>query len=124
MNQTLKLKASDLPHALRSIDGYKGRTFRAEVTTSVLIPDDAGLCSGGTRQRFFAVHLETRAVVDFTPKTAPWSLSRVDQRVELRPGFLVVERSHFLGKDCGLRFYVHPSDVALALPAAKEGGAS
>jgi len=118
MNQTIKLSAREVPANLRKIDGYSGRTFRMESTLSVEIPADAGLSSGGTIERFFYLRLADGAIVRADGASlAPWSVERRANTVTLAPGFAIVERSFFCGKDCGLRFYVHPENVARFLTA-------
>lgn len=113
---TTKLTAKTLPKNLRTIDGYQGRTWCAEVCTEVTIPSDAGLWSGGSRDQYFYLRLSDGATVMASSAAAPWSMERVDNTVRLAPGYAVVEHTIFCGKDLGLRFYVHPDDVARLLP--------
>lgn len=105
-----------IPTALRG--GYNGKKFKAVVTTEVTIPADAGLWSGGTRNTFQLIHLETgKAVQASDNMSSPWNEARKDQQITLQPGFAVVEHSLFCGKDMGLTFYVHPDNAAKLLPA-------
>lgn len=112
----IKLTATLLPKNFRTINGYKGRTWRAEIKTEVTIPSDAGLWSGGSRDQFFYLRLADGATVMASSKAAPWSMERADNTVKLTPGFALVEHTIAYGKDLGLRFYIHPEDVAKLLP--------
>lgn len=105
-----------IPATLRS--GYNGKKFKAVVCTETTIPADAGLWSGGTRDTYQLIHLETgRAVTASDNMSSPWNAARKDQTITLEPGFIVVEHSTFCGKDMGLTFYVHPDNAAKLLPA-------
>lgn len=105
-----------IPAALRS--GYNGNKFKAVVCTQTTIPSDAGLWSGGTRDTYQLIHLETgRAVTASDNMSSPWNAARKDQDITLQPGFAVVEHSVFCGKDMGLTFFVHPDNAAKLLPA-------
>jgi hypothetical protein len=107
-----KLKLSDFPRHLRA-PSYSGRSYRVVIASEITLPSDRGISSGGSRETFELVRLEDGASVgDPATKLAPWSPERSDVTVPLAPGFIVRQHSRFCGKDCGITFIVHPSDVA------------
>lgn len=114
MTTSPKLRKSDIPAQLLSaFPNYHGRTFRLQPTTRVSFYDLNA--SGGTWNRYVLVSLlapENRAAL---PKESPWTPRVEGSTFDLPPGFVVVEHSHFCGKDMGLRFYVHPDNVAKLL---------
>jgi hypothetical protein len=115
MSNAIYLNPDMIPAHLRA--GYSGKKFKAVVTTQVTIPSDAGLWSGGTRNTFQLVHLETgKAVQASDNMSSPWNANRKDQNISLQAGFAVVEHSLFCGKDMGLTFYVHPDNASALLP--------
>jgi hypothetical protein len=115
MTNAIYLDPNMIPAHLRS--GYNGKKFKAVVTTQVTIPADAGLWSGGTRDTFQLIHLETGTAVQASDNmSSPWNANRKDQQITLQSGFAVVEHSMFCGKDMGLTFYVHPDNAAALLP--------
>lgn len=104
-----------IPAHLRG--GYSGKKFKAVVTTEVTIPAEAGLWSGGTRDTYQLVHLETgKAVQASDNMSSPWNENRKYQTITLQPGFAVVKHAMFCGNDMGLTFYVHPDNAAQLLP--------
>jgi hypothetical protein len=115
---TIYLDAKDVPAIMRG--SYTGTKFRAHVCESMTIPMDAGLWSGGTREVYSVVDLDTGNRRLPGQDAAPWDRSRKDLEVVLRPGLIVVMHSYFCGKDMGLTFYVHPENAAKLLPAPVE----
>lgn len=114
--QTIHLDPKQVPAYLRG--DYAGRMLQARIGESMTIPADAGLWSGGTHSSYRFIRLSDGAMVDAVKHNlARWDGSRRDIPVTLQPGFAVVERSHFCGKDMGLTYYVHPQDAAPMLPA-------
>lgn len=114
---TTYLKREQVPAHLR--EGYNGQSFEAEATTTVTIPRDAGLWSGGSRDVYRYIRLEDgKGAMAHNPNAAPWDAHRDrDFTATLVPGVAVVRHTWFCGKDHGLTFYVHPSDAAKLLPA-------
>lgn len=105
-----------VPAAMRG--AYNGQKFTAVVCTETTIPSDAGLWDGGSRDTFYAIEMETGAQVAIPGQnSAPWDNGRADRTVALRPGFALVRRSMFRGKDMGMTFYLHPDNAAKLLPA-------
>ena len=116
MSDTIYLDANQIPASIRG--GYSGKHFRAIVTDSVFIPADAGLWSGGSRDTYRAVNLESGASrAASNDMASPWDSSRRDQRVDLRDGLAIVKHVYFCGKDLGLTIYVNPTNAAALLPA-------
>lgn len=110
------LEPSDLPPQLRHLH-TKGH-IRVDPCATMTIPSDAGTWSGGTREVFSAVELQTGRTVSITDTfSAPWDGSRVSREIALRPGFAIVETGSFCGKPAGLHLYIHPADAAPLLPA-------
>ena len=111
----MHLEPKQVPAYLKG--GYTGQKFKAEPAESVFIPADAGLWSGGSRNTYSAIELATgRAAAVSDNITNPWSADRQDRTVPLRAGFAIVKHSIFCGKDFGLTFFVHPSDITKLLP--------
>lgn len=118
MKHSTKLRKSDLPAALlAAFPNYSGRKFRLEVTESVTFYDLNA--SGGTWNRYTLVSLDGQGAAAL-PHESPFNPRVEGATFMLQPHFVVVEHSHFCGKDLGLRFHVHPSDVAKLLPIAGE----
>jgi hypothetical protein len=114
------LAKNEVPAFLRG--AYEGNKFRAEPVTSLTIQSDAGLWSGGSREFYSAVDLQTGFKVALPDQDgAPWDASRKSRTIDLRPGYAIVRSSHFCGKNMGLVFYIHPDDVAKLVP--KDSGA-
>lgn len=110
-----KLTRSQVPSNLRG--DYGGRKFSVEVRETFVLPFDAGLSSGGSRQTFELVRLEDGVAAAFPVESAsPFSPARRDRTVEIPLGFALRVREFFLGKDCGVRFVLGRCDVAALLP--------
>lgn len=119
MNQEIALENAQVPAQLRG--GYTGKKFEAVVTQSVTIPFSAGNWSGGSRDTYRLVNIETgESMAASDDMSAPWDRQRKDRTVELRPGFAVIRHTIFCGKDLGLTFFVHPDNAAKLLPAPME----
>ena len=107
------LNANQVPAQLKA--GYTGQKFEAIPVESMTIPSDAGLWDGGSRTSYRAIDLATGQDIAPTLATfqnsSPWNSARKDIEVKLSPGQAVVAHVMFQGKDLGLRFYVHPSNV-------------
>jgi hypothetical protein len=98
--------------------GYKGRKIRIVVQDSVTLIDLNW--SGGTRCQYRACTLagEPLGNTDRFAAMAPWVNPAEGITLPIAPGACVVEHSIFLGKDAGLRIYIHPSDRPALLPTA------
>ena len=113
------LEPNQVPSHLKR--GYSGKRFTAQASEQVTIPSYAGLWDGGSRDTYQIIRLADGAVVAASNNSsAPWDNKRVNRIVTLEPGIAVVEHSITCGKDMGLRFYVHPSDIVKMLPATVE----
>jgi len=120
MKHSTKLRKADVPAALlAAFPQYKGRKFRLEVTERVSFYDLNA--SGGTWNRYALVSLDGLGAAAL-PSESPFNPRVEGSTFALPPRFVVVEHSHFCGQDIGLRFHVHPSDVAKLLPAHSEQG--
>ena len=81
------------------------------------MPSYAGKWDGGSRTTYSAIELSTgRSVAVSDNVSAPWDKSRQDKTIPLRAGFAIVRHDFFRGKDFGLTFYVHPSDIVKLIP--------
>jgi hypothetical protein len=108
------LEKNQVPAHLRR--HYTGNKFHAHAANSVTIPSDAGLWSGGSRTFYSAVELSSgRSMPIPDQHLAPWD-DRQSKDVLLKPNFAIVKHVTFQGKDLGLTFYVHPSDIAALIP--------
>jgi hypothetical protein len=114
MTTPIELDANQVPAHLRG--DYMGRKFRAVIGDTVMIPIDAGLWDGGSRDLFRAVRLSDGAGMEM-PGQRLFHEGRRAYTVEIPPGAAIVRDSTFQGKRTGLTFYVRASDVAPLLPA-------
>ena len=113
---TVYLDPAQVPAALRG--SYAGKKFSAVVTETMTIPADAGLWSDGSRDTYTAIEMNTgNSAAAINHNASPWNASRAEREVTLKPGFCVVRRTMFRGKDFGLTFYIHPENAAKLLPA-------
>jgi hypothetical protein len=109
------LEANQVPAYLKG--SYSGKSFQAEPAETVTIPSYAGLWDGGSRTTYSAIELATGRTVPVSDNmSAPWSEKRQDVTVPLKSGFAIVKHSIFCGKDMGLTFLVHPSDIVKLIP--------
>jgi len=109
------LEKEQVPPQLRG--SYTGSKFKVKVTDSMSIPIDAGLWSSGSKDTYLIIRLaDGKAISPPGQSSSPFSGTRQEVPVKLEPGIAVVEHTIFRGKDLGLTFYVHPSDVAKLLP--------
>ena len=112
------LNRKDVPAAL--LGAYEGNKLKAEPCTSVAIPCDAGLWSGGSREHYIALEMQTGKMIPLPGQnSAPWDNDRTARNIELRPGFAIVRSSIFCGKNMGLTYFVHPDDIVKLVPQDK-----
>lgn len=116
MLTAIYLEPAMVPATLRGT--YSGKQFKAYVVTETTIPFDAGLWSGGSRDKYFAIDLSTGQHVTLPGQNAaPWDNSRRDIRTPIKPGYAVIRHTISGGKDLGLTFYIHPDNASKLLPA-------
>lgn len=110
------LEPSQVPAALRG--AYNGKRFAATITPRVTIPADAGLWSGGTRESYSLISLETgQAYPNRMEGLSPFGNQRKEITIDLDPGMAIVRHSVFCGKDMGLEFFIHPDNAPAFLPS-------
>ena len=109
LHEAIKLKSKDVPKHLRGT--YTGRKFRLRAVEEVIIPADANLWSGGSRESYSAILLADGSTVTLGSRTAPWSPDRREKAIKLVPDIAIVMHSFFCGTDMGLTFFVHPSNL-------------
>ena len=114
--KTIYLEPDKVPTHLRG--SYTGRKFTAVIETDVDVPADAGLWSDGSRNDFVFMSIANGdSSIPAYYNLAPWDRARSSVNVKLTPGVCCVEHSISRGNDLGLRFHLHPDDVAKLLPA-------
>ena len=114
------LRKSQIPACLLAVfPEYRGRKFRAQVATSVTFSDVHA--SGGTINTYRLVRLADGLCADMI-EGVPWQNGVEGSMVALRAGFVVVEHTRFCGQDLGLRFHVHPEDVARVIAQGGTAG--
>jgi hypothetical protein len=118
MNKPVHLDARQVPAQLRA--GYRGKRFSAVIGEKVTIPSNAGFWEDGSRETYQLVRMADGAAVEFDNAEAAWKGTSQDREVILEPGFCVLCRSTFRGKDGGMRIYMTPDDAAPLLPAPIE----
>jgi len=110
------LEPSQVPPHLRSVDGYRGQRFAAIVCEDMIVPMDAGLWSGGSRDLYHAIDFYSGAIAIFPGQSsAPWNRKK-PLTIRMEPGIVVVRHTISAGKDMGLTFYVHPVNAKKLLP--------
>ena len=109
----IALDRNQVPAHLRA--GYAGRALAAILTTTVDVPMDAGLWSGGSRCVYHFVRLSDGASVA-SPGQNLFHEGRKAYRLDLPHGVAMVRHSIFRGRDHGLTFYIRPDDAAPLLP--------
>jgi hypothetical protein len=119
MRDAIGLKSKEVPEFLKA--GYKGRKFRLHICETVEIPADANLWSGGSKDSYSAIELETGRAVILGSTGAPWARGRENKTIRLVPGIVVKMHSYFCGKDTGLTFYAHEDNVRKFLNGPAKG---
>ena len=106
---TIKLQKSQVPGRYLQSD-YRGRKFRVDIRDNMMIPADAGLWSGGSREVFHWFQNGMPARMPFSQSSGPFDdAGRTNARLDLLDGHVVTRRSWFCGKDTGLTFYCSES---------------
>lgn len=109
MNSATKLRKSEIPTALlAAFPSYTGRKFSLEVAERVTLHDLNW--DGGTCNKYALVSLDGLGLAQL-PSESPWNPRVEGKAFTIPQGWVVVQHSHFLGQDCGLRFYVSPADA-------------
>jgi len=111
--KTRYLEKHDVPAMLRS--GYNGQKFQLVIGETM--QPNGMQWSGGSRNTYLAINLSTgqqRPIAD--PRPYPDNQSGVPT-ITIPSGWVIRGHVMFQGKDLGLRFYVHPDNVAALLPA-------
>ena len=113
MTVTIKVKKSQVkPILAATFPGYKGRTITVEFKPTVTFWNTNW--SGGSKNSYVAVSSDGRSAKLNVP--APWVNIAEGQTVELPQYALIVEHSHFCGKDVGITIYAHPAHLPKWLP--------
>jgi len=109
MENQIKLNPKQVPQNLKHLDGYNGRKFKAVITDQVTIPIDAGLWSGGTRDYYLEVKEGWRAEHPIQGQNNFYE-GRQEKEINLDQKTIIVRHSHFIGKDSGLTYFIHPDN--------------
>lgn len=110
----MKVRKADIkPIVMATFPDYKGRTFRVEPTTAVVLHNLNW--SGGTRYFYKALCLTSGKTGKLMP-VAPWDEKREGATLELPTNVVTVVHQYFCGKDLGIVVYCHPSLVNHLLP--------
>ena len=118
---TIYLEKKEVPAQLQGLFGYNGKKYEVEVREDYTINSQAGTWSGGSRDQFRLVELETGKEVDaINHGLAPWNNARQDVKIPLLKGLALVRHTIFCGKDMGLTFYLHPENASKMLPEKQE----
>lgn len=72
--------------------------------------------SGGTRNKYAAYRLDIEKSATFDAP-APWMNPTEGVTVQMPTNGIIVEHSHFCGKDCGITIYSHPQNAPKWLTA-------
>src|SRR5882672_10453478 len=109
MENQIKLNPKQVPANLKHLDNYNGRKFKAVITDQVMIPIDAGLWSGGTRDYYLMYYEPTKQASPVLGQNSFYE-GRKEKQIDLTPNWIIVRHSHFMGKDSGLTFFIHPDN--------------
>lgn len=115
---TIYLTEHQVPAHLRA--GFSGKRFSAEVCEVVVIPADAGMWSGGSRDSYRVVRLSDGVSLAASNGDAAWRGEQVAREIKLEPGICVVRHCQGLSDIRNLTFFVHPADAAALLPGKVE----
>ena len=109
----MKITRKEAQPILKAINSdYAGRKISVKFTNRVSFYDTNW--GGGTRNQYTAVNMNTsKASTFYAP--APWINPVEGQSIELPENILIVEHSHFCGRDMGITIYAHPSRKQLFL---------
>ena len=101
---------------LAALVGYRGRKFT--LVMADWVEPDSNYWSGGSKSDYTVVRLSDMEVVELPDD--PTGGARPG-RLQLPPGFVVIEHVRFQGKDLGLRIFVNPLGLdPRLLPAGSE----
>ena len=113
--QTVYLTPNEVPDVLRkAFPSYNGRKFEIRAAESVALSN--GYWDGGSKSEYRAVNLQTGQVQAATGALEDPFRCPAAPTVEIPRDIAVVEHCRFCGKDMGLRFHVHPDNLAKLLP--------
>lgn len=99
--------------------GYRRRKFRLVVCESVTLQDLNW--SGGTRNEYHGVNLETNDVSSAPKINRPHPMNNESEgaRVALRSGVAILRTGYFCGQVSMATLYVHPSNAPALIGVAK-----
>jgi len=97
---------------------YKGRAFKLNVVDETRSFSLNSMWDGGSRDYYAIIELATMKAVNISEMVGNYR--RPDQRISLREGFALVERSYFCGKDMGLTIYILTNNAAKMIPSPVE----
>lgn len=91
-----------------SFPEYTGRKIKIEFRLVITFYDTNW--SGGTCNKYAVLANNGQGIEDkHVHVSAPWANPAEGYRLDMRRDIVVVCRSYFCGKDCGITIYAHPS---------------
>lgn len=119
-NQAVKLSKTD--KAVKALltaafPDYRGRKLTALATETMTVYN-LNWCEG-SRNTYVAIDLATIDCLAVAVK-APWKEDREGATFEMKRGIVIAERMVFCGRECGVRFYLHPEDAPRVLAAGEK----
>jgi hypothetical protein len=94
---------------------YRGRKIFVQATTFPI--DVRSWWDGGSRSYFSFLNLATFQTAAMPAQSAFDKQIKGADQVTIPPGIACIEHVYFCGKDCGIRIYVNPENLAKLLPA-------
>lgn len=91
---------------------YSGRKFKVEFATHIHLHNLNW--DGGSKNDYTALRMAD-VIASKVIERVPWANHAEGARVELKPGFLVIEHARYCGADLGITIYAHPSQAGLML---------
>ena len=117
MSNIIKVKKAEVKPIIEvSFPEYKGRTFKVKLSEFVTFYNTNW--DGGSRNQYVAVSM-AKGKGQPMPVSAPWANLVEGKRMEIPFGVVVVEHSHYCGKDVGITIHAHPSMASSMIASGK-----
>jgi len=103
-------KSDDLQNAACNIFGYNGTKLKAELAKDNIVQLTDMYWHGGTKSFYAIIELATMNSVPLPSFHPMFDGQVLPDKVELKPGYVLVRHIKFCGSDLGLEFIVHADD--------------
>jgi hypothetical protein len=103
-------KQDALQNATAAIFGYNGTHFRIEVIKGDTFTMGDTSWSGGSRKSYAIFEIATMREARLPNFHPMFDGQVVPNKVNVQPGYLIVQHDIFCGKDMGITYHAHPED--------------